>query len=593
MADFGKINPEKAQAIINALKDGRINQNEMKQLGLTAAEAEELNKAFSSGQVEIGDFVLVNKGQTEKNGKKIQLSSTTRKKEEPEQSDFMATAKKVGKYVGAAVVTAGVVVGGVALATGAIASMPAWAPLALIAAGGVLLQSCAPENKVEAVQTQNMNLKLQDYSKQLGQIIDRLDNMNDTMITQYVGILDKLRVIIENQQTSEAQMKVMVEGIAEQLKQWLETIIQNQRDIRTDNNKNAQDILEAIKNIKFDDGDFMAKLAELMTILKQIKSVSESILDEIKKAKDDIKNTLNTNNTEVLNALAKLDEKDQASLNVLNEIKNMLNKFGKEGKAMAEAILVAIGKIDPSSRDYTAKLDAIINLLKKLDANNEERSKKVIDAISKLGVDVTGDLTAILNAINALPSGQQKDYTDILNAILDKINDGNSQNDANFKAVLAAISKLGVEVSGDLNAILNAIKALPASEQKDYTEVLNAILAKIKEGNSENDANFKAVIAKINDMGVNVTYGMNAILNAINEQPDYTEILNKILAKIEENKDKVSQNGKTLVEILAAMKDIQNNLSIVIEGDRIKVTCNCGCGGTHEGIIGDLNDLLG
>ena len=79
MADFGKINPEKAQAIINALKDGKISQNELKQLGLTPEEAKALTDAFSSGQVEVGDFVLINKGQVVKGGKKLQLSSTVKK----------------------------------------------------------------------------------------------------------------------------------------------------------------------------------------------------------------------------------------------------------------------------------------------------------------------------------------------------------------------------------------------------------------------------------------------------------------------------------------------------------------------------------
>ena len=101
MADFGKVNPEKAQAIINALKDGRINSKEMEKLGLTAEEAKALNEAFSSGKVEVGDFVLVNKGQVEKDGKKIQLSSTQKNmKNQAKEEDSMW--KTVGRYAGGA-----------------------------------------------------------------------------------------------------------------------------------------------------------------------------------------------------------------------------------------------------------------------------------------------------------------------------------------------------------------------------------------------------------------------------------------------------------------------------------------------------------
>lgn len=86
MVDFSKLNPDRAKEIINALKDGKINANEAKQLGLTAQEAEALNKAFSSGEAQIGDFVLVNKGKS-KDGK-MQYSETQKKQapKEEEQS---------------------------------------------------------------------------------------------------------------------------------------------------------------------------------------------------------------------------------------------------------------------------------------------------------------------------------------------------------------------------------------------------------------------------------------------------------------------------------------------------------------------------
>ena len=89
--DFNKLNPEEAQKIINALKDGRINDNEAKDLKLTKAEQEALNKAFSGegSEVQIGDFVLVNKGKS-KDGK-MQYSET-RKMEPNEEPSFWEKA---------------------------------------------------------------------------------------------------------------------------------------------------------------------------------------------------------------------------------------------------------------------------------------------------------------------------------------------------------------------------------------------------------------------------------------------------------------------------------------------------------------------
>ena len=378
MADFGKINPEKAQAIIKALKDGKINQNEMKQLGLTEAEAQELTKAFSSGQVEIGDFVLVNKGKVNKDGKEFQLSST-HKKQKPaeEESGFLSKAKTIGKYVGAAAAAVGVAAGGVALATGALASMPAWAPLALIAAGGVLLTSCSPgsEKVVEATQNQTMNIKMQDYSRQIDQILQRMDKMNDSISGDFKVMLANLQLIINNQYLTKQELGQKLDDFMKDMEKWLKEIANNQNNIRIDNNKNAADILAAIKAIIDNNGNVDAKLDELIKLITQIKidtgdikndtneikDTTNSILEEIKKAKDDLKATLNTNNQAVLDAIAKLNDNDQKTLSVLNDIKALIKTYGDAGKELGEQILVTIGNISGN-----VDLSEVLKLLEKL-----------------------------------------------------------------------------------------------------------------------------------------------------------------------------------------------------------------------------------
>ena len=98
--DFNKLNPEEAQKIINALKDGRINDTEAKALKLTPQEQEALNKAFSSGEVQIGDFVLVNKGKS-KDGKKQYTQTKKAAPEVPQEEPgfFTKAWNKVKKDV--------------------------------------------------------------------------------------------------------------------------------------------------------------------------------------------------------------------------------------------------------------------------------------------------------------------------------------------------------------------------------------------------------------------------------------------------------------------------------------------------------------
>ena len=56
-------------------------------------------------------------------------------------------------------------------------------------------------------------------------------------------------------------------------------------------------------------------------------------------------------------------------------------------------------------------------------------------------------------------------------------------------------------------------------------------------------------------------------------------------SKLLEKLDKILNK---LDDILAAIKD--HKVTVDVTG---KVECNCNCGGNHEGILGDLEDILG
>ena len=290
-------------------------------------------------------------------------------------------------------------------------------------------------------------------------------------------------------------MEFQFNNLMSQIKNWLEQIVENQIAIKTDNNKNAAAILEAIKAIIDSGADLDVKMKDLMALLNQIKTVSEDILAEVKKAKDDLKATLNTNNEDVLNAIKKLDDNDQKTLSVLNDIKALINKFGDDGRKLGEKILVAIGNISGN-----VDLSKVIELLEKL----------------LKGQKVTNDgITNMANVVGEFKAKNQEQL-DVIISKLDKIN--------------AAIEKLGGDVTFGMNAILNAIKELPKAS--DFDAKLDAILQK---------------------------------LDAL---------------------------GDTAKDILKAIKDHDVKITVDVTG-KVKCECNCNCGSTHEGIIGNLTDLLG
>ena len=467
-----------------------------------------------------------------------------------------STAKTVGKYAGAALAVAGTVAGVAAVAASAV-TLPAWAPLAAIGAGALLFQSCSSDISANQKQAVNITIpKAKDYTEQLNKIIDLMDKLNSDQAARFKELLQNLQIVIQNQYDSKEALGAALNSMFAQIKGWLERIIQNQVSMQIDNNQNAQDILNALNKIMNSGSSYETQLADVMKLLNQIKSVGESIdnttksiLEQIKTAKEEIKNTLNTNNKAVLDALAKLNDNDQVTLDILNDIKGMISKYGTQGNNLAEAILVAIGKVNASD------LSGIEALLKQLVQGQKQTNTQVAD-LTKLFNNFSDATATQLNTIISKLDKSSPNYEAQLNAIIKLLEQLDANNDARNKKVLDAIAKLGNNVTASLNAIYAKI-GQGGTTAPDYTAILNAILDKLDGMQKDNNKNFAAIL--------------NAIGNIDIKPQDLSWIKGHLDA------------------ILEAIKD--HDVVVTVEGGKC---CCCKDGGIiHEGVLGDLNDLLG
>ena len=105
----------------------------------------------------------------------------------------------------------------------------------------------------------------------------------------------------------------------------------------------------------------------------------------------------------------------------------------------------------------------------------------------------------------------------------------------------------------------------------------NEILAQMNKGDATTEAILNALnefknISTANDK--EILSKMDTIINILNNIKDSTYDNTELMAKLD--------------DILAAIKD--HNVTVDITG---KVTCECNCGGNHEGILGNLEDILG
>ena len=184
------------------------------------------------------------------------------------------------------------------------------------------------------------------------------------------------------------------------------------------------------------------------------------------------------------------------------------------------------------------------------------------------------NFTAVLEAINNGVAG-----TDSLRDLLEKVLE---KQDKNTKAIINAIGNIKVGSGGTVD--LSSLEAMVAELLKQSkangnilsnidakTDVIatttKSILAALEKEFGKNDTRYK-----------NIMNILNVIANKAGSKGDDTKLLAKldeILAKLDEIKDAI-KNHKVTVDVTG------------------KVTCECNCGNNnkHEGILGDLNDLM-
>lgn len=631
MVDFSKLNPDRAKEIINALKDGKINANEAKQLGLTAQEAEALNKAFSSGEAQIGDFVLVNKGKS-KDGK-MQYSETQKKQapKEEEQSWWDKTVAFAKDNAGALVSGALVVGGGALCLTGVGSGFGA----AMIAAGAAMgLASCSSEDDIPIPPEINnnnnvtINISIDDqqalidaFKEGIDALMKKIDELGlkiDTYGDQIIKLLTQNNTYLKNianELTNQGQKQDEIITILTNINSTCDTI----KELIEATNENITVNGESIKG-------------QLTEILNAIKGGQASSMEQLDKYMEELKALLQTviqqqgenieidkdSNLTLKDILAKLDnlqgvgtdEKLAAILEILKNIESIGNDINNK-------LDVIIGKFEnafPDNSDIKASLERIEQYLKENNDKTDVTNNLLTELLNKYqsGGLSQEDLQKLLDAIAA-----NGDKIDVTNQLLTKYGEETAVQLANILAAIKNISVGGGGSGADLEALLDKVLA----KMDENTAAIIDAIGNIKPGTggTVDLSSLEKMLAEL----LELTGKNNNILTDINGKMDvlnlttksieekleaefgknderYTNICNLLEAiknqggsggagfddsKLLEKLDKILNK---LDDILAAIKD--HKVTVDVTG---KVECNCNCGGNHEGILGDLEDILG
>ena len=490
----------------------------------------------------------------------------------------------------------------------------------------------------------------ESVKEQLNEILKALKNNNlkvADLSDQLQNLQDLLNEVLVNQEIS-----ISLQG--DQYKT-TQDILNKLNDIKfADENTQLAALLEILNEIKGITTNIDNKLGDIQNTVNDIKNNIPNN-DKIEAALQKIMEMLQKNNdkADITNSLlqkllcmyngngsgggcgitqedfAKLLELVAANGDKLTNIEKLLADIQKQDADFQKTILQALATLGV---EITTQLKDIIANMPDT-TNIEAALNKIIDIVNKNGdkADVTNSLLQkLINMYNGGGNGSgggcgitQEDFAKLLELVAangDKIDKTNNlltciQNqDAKFqKAVLEALAELGgttYETKDLVNKILNKFNNLSVGggtvDLSNVEALLNLILQAVKDNGGKLDGiaqQNETLICILNSFKQNVEKALNDIKNAIGDiKGDVTEVkgfLGDVNAKLTEILNRIG-NGEScnmdfdalmakLNDILAAIKD--HKVTVDVTG---KVTCECCCGsGTHEGVLDDLDNILG
>lgn len=572
--DFSKINADKAQQIINALKDGKINSNEAKDLKLTPEEAAALNEAFSSGEARIGDFVLVNKGKS-KDGKK-QYSQT--KKAEPQipqeepgffEKAFNKVKKDVSKYAktftnawnnsSGFVETTGAMIGattktvtdvakdyahnvekGVAEATGS----ETLGKVAKYTAGiGIVADAAEAVDEVGDWSAGKIRDAAKNYTGTERQLLesfaDFVDNMNAADIAlMFVGgagaakgfkELPKVLQLLKGISFGKVAVPAMGVAAAASMTSCSPEEINVKQEV-------------GIK-VQLSQQDQSALIAAFEKGIDELKKEIQKLGIDVKTYGDQIIDLLTSNNSYLKNIANDMKQNNQDNAKII-EILTNINSTVDTLTSLVEA---TNENITVNGQSIKAQLNAILNAIKNGGAGSESQLTAYLD-----------DLKNLLQTVIKQQGDQieiDKDSNTTLKDILAKLDkmDGTTQEKlAAILAVLGDIKSIGNEINGKLDKIINKFEnAFP--DNKDIKAALEKIEKYLEQNNAKTDVT-NALLEKLlkkSQTGGLSQEDLQKILDAIAKNGDKIDTTNKLLDKYG------TETTVKMTEILEAIKNIK------------------------------------
>ncbi len=277
---------------------------------------------------------------------------------------------------------------------------------------------------------------------------------------------------------------------------------------------------------------------------------------------------------EVQSGQVKLDD----VTTLLNDINANIKKNGEDGKKLGNEILNYLGAVGfEMNRNFTAVLNAINNgtaklsdieklvanlntLVEKHDEDGKKLGNEILNYLGAVGFEMNRNFTAVLNAIN---NGTAK-LSDIeklvanLNTLVEKHNEDGKKLGNEILNYLGAV---GFEMNRNFTAVLNAINKGTA-KLGDIEKLVANLNTLVKNHDEKSEKLGNNILNYLGAIGFDMNKNFTAILGAINTGNNGTSelksLLEKVLAKQDQNMNTVNANCKAIIEAMGNIK-VNNN----------------------------------
>ena len=443
------------------------------------------------------------------------------------------------------------------------------------------------------------NGKTQEEANQL------IQDLIDKVTSGQMSAAEAMQKIMEEL----GNIGVALDGILDQLKTLYEELVA----FRNDYNEGKEQTLGMLGNI-YEQGTINTEI--LLSMNDNIAQLTKNF-QEFQASFEDFKMSVQENHEELIEQLGKLEE---GSI----DYQRFEDMFKLLGLTITDAINMSkeelLAKIEEFENTYILTEEAQTQLLQKI--NND-----VNLIVNFPGIDQSAIIEAIENLTDAVNSGNA-DITEELQTIQEQLNQIKAQIDEMMQAFadqatmvnayLESFNKqfglaldMLTNLSGDMSELIfqqNIANSYLNNLVKQVNE-LTVIINEIKEstdgsGSGEGSSiTIEELENLLKNFGDNIYNKYEELIKNLGIQlggstATIENLLKEINEKMDNQKDYTEQLGR-IIELLEGIDlsapEYSDKLDRIIELlENFKCNCNCGAdSGDNEGIVGDLEDLLG